>query len=416
MNTSEVIPATEYARRRQQIFDQLPTPSIAILEGAALRYRNGDVSYPFRQDSGFYYLTGFEEPNAILVFLKKGSQNRFILFCEPASEKDLIWTGPRAGLEEAVQDFGADEAYARSEFERHLKKRQKGQGPILKLLDFISEMRLIKSSAEISCMRTAAQISADAHRVLMAHCAPNQNEHELEALFQFRCAQGGARELAYSSIVAGGAHACILHYVKNNKPLQSGDLVLVDAGAEYQNYAADITRTFPVNGKFTAPQKALYELVLKAQCAAIEAIKPGLVWDRLQSIIVEILTEGLVDLGILKGNPKQLIVDKAYQKFYMHSSGHWLGLDVHDAGSYKHTAHKKNPECRSLEAGMVLTVEPGLYICPGHSEVSKEWWGMGIRIEDDILVTPQGYEVLSDAAPKMPEEIEKLMATNANAF
>lgn len=416
MHIPAMIPAAEYARRRQEIFDQLPTPSIAVLHGAVECYRNGDVTYPFRQDSHFYYLTGFEEPDAILVLIKKEFDHRFILFCEPASEKDRIWTGPRAGVEGAQQDFGADEAYARSEFEARLKKLQKGQGPVLDLLDLISEMRMIKSTAEIALIRKAARISAEAHGVLMAHCVPHQNEYELEALFQFRCAQAGARRLAYSSIVAGGANACTLHYVKNDQLLQSGDFVLVDAGAEYQNYAADITRTFPVNGKFTVPQKTLYNLVLKAQCAAISVIKPGLIWDRLQAIIVEILTEGLVDLGILKGNPQELIAAKAYQKFYMHSSGHWLGLDVHDVGSYQKSRHKKNPDYRPLEAGMVLTVEPGLYIRPGQAAVPKEWWGMGIRIEDDILVTPEGYEVLSDAAPKTIEEIENIMASNHHAL
>jgi Xaa-Pro aminopeptidase len=273
-------------------------------------------------------------------------------------------------------------------------------------------MRVLKSPAEIELMRKAAQISAHAHRTLMTHCRVNQKEYELEALFQYQCMQAGARALAYPSIIAGGSNACILHYIKNDETLKDGDLVLVDAGAEYQNYASDITRTFPVNGQFNAFQKALYQVVLKAQCAAIELLKPGLIWEQLQGVMVEILTEGLLELGILKGNLKKLIAEKAYQKFYMHSSGHWLGLDVHDVGSYASEQCSQKLSARGtriLEAGMVLTIEPGIYIPKGACDVPEQWRGIGIRIEDDILVTPTGYEVLSAGIPKTVEEIEDLM-------
>jgi len=427
---------TEYAKRRARIFAKLAPGSLAILPASEEQYRNGDVSYPFRQASDFYYLTGFSEPGAILVLLKTQHENRFILFCKPFCAEQAIWTGPSAGLEGAVAQFGADQAYALASLDERIPallapqqtvfysfgesmawdrrmikwsypKNHKPKRAAKTFCDFsslIAEERLIKSAVEISLLRQAITVSAQAHCVLMQHCQGEMPEYALEALFAYECAKQGCRSLAYPTIVGGGANACTLHYMQNDQPLKNRDLVLVDAGAEYQGYAADITRTFPVNGRFTEDQKALYSIVLDAQCAAIEAVKPGTCWDTLQAIIVKKLTEGLVALGILQGTIDQLIETKAYQAFYQHGSGHWLGLDVHDVGAYK-----QEEKSRLLEAGMVLTVEPGLYISAHCTSVDLRWRGMGIRIEDDVLVTETGHEVLSVAVPKTIEAIEALM-------
>ncbi len=430
---------TEYARRRARIFEKLESQSMAVLPGAEEQYRNGDVTYPFRQQSDFYYLTGFSEPEAVLVLLKTQSENRVILFCKPYSAKQAIWTGPSAGLEGAKADFGADEAYGFDSLDekmpalcaaqktlfysfgksmswdrRFIKwaypREQVSKRSAVSVVDFlglVSEERLIKSPSEIALIRQAVDVSVEAHKHLMQACSKDSNagsESDLEALFAYECARKGCRSLAYPTIVGSGVNACILHYVQNDKPLKAGDLVLVDAGAECQGYAADITRTFPVNGRFTADQKALYSIVLEAQLATIEAIKPGTPWDHLQNIVVEHLTKGLVSKGILQGSIDQLIETKAYQRFYPHSSGHWLGLDVHDVGSYK-----QKGKARILQAGMVLTVEPGLYIPADCQITDPRWRGIGIRIEDDVLVTDTGCEVLSAALPKTIEGIEALM-------
>lgn len=429
---------TEYAKRRARIFAKLASGSLAILPASEEQHRNGDVTYPFRQSSDFYYLTGFSEPGAILVLLKTQHENRFILFCKPSCAEQAIWTGPMAGLEGAVAQFGADEAYALASLDTKMPALLAAQQTVFysfgesmawdrriikwsypkdhnpkrvaKIFgDFatlIAEERLIKSAAEITLLRQAITVSAQAHCVLMQHCQSQMPEYALEALFAYECAKQGCRSLAYPTIVGGGANACILHYVQNDQLLKNGDLVLVDAGAEYQGYAADITRTFPVNGRFTADQKALYSIVLDAQCAAIAVVKPGTRWDALQSIIIKKLTEGLVALGILQGKIDQLIETKAYQAFYQHGSGHWLGLDVHDVGAYK-----QEEKSRLLEPGMVLTVEPGLYISADCTTVDPRWRGIGIRIEDDVLVTETGHEVLSVAVPKTIEAIEALMGS-----
>ncbi len=445
---------TEYARRRARIFEKLESKSLVVLPGAQEQYRNGDVSYPFRQNSDFYYLTGFSEPEAVLVLLKTQSENKVILFCKPYCAKQAIWTGPSAGLEGAKEAFGMDESYPFDSLDEKMPalcaEQQKifysfGKSMLwdrrfikwaystekaskhkpLTVVDFlslVSEARLIKSPSEIALIRKAVDISVQAHKCLMQTCAHAHahahahanvhvyadvgaiSESQLEALFAYECAKGGCRSLAYPSIVGGGSNACILHYVQNDKPLCKGDLVLVDAGAEYQGYASDITRTFPVSGQFSTDQKSLYNIVLEAQLATINAVRPGTPWDDLQSIVVEHLTKGLVALGILHGTIDQLIETKAYQTFYPHSSGHWLGLDVHDVGSYK-----QEDKPRMLQAGMVLTVEPGLYIPKDCQTVDPRWRGIGIRIEDDVLVTQTGYEVLSAALPKTVEEIERLM-------
>ena len=433
----------EYAGRRQALMDKLPLGSVALLAGSRERVRNSDGHYPFRQNSYCYYLSGFSEPNAFLVLIKEEQAHRFILFCEPYCAKTALWDGPRVGIEGACVQFGADEAYAVQDFDQRLleliadakqifyglgqeadwdqkiiallsQKAGSSRAHGLALLDLcphLNELRLIKSPAEIALMTRAAAISVAAHQTLMRAAEPNLWEYQLEALFAYHSTIAGARALAYGSIVAGAARACTLHYVQNDQMLKDGDLVLIDAGAEYQNYAADITRTFPVNGRFTADQRALYEVVLAAQLAAIALIRPGTPWNVLQETVVAHLVEGLLHLGILKGKAEALIAEKAYRKFYMHGSGHWLGLDVHDAGSYQ-VAGKP----RSLEAGMVLTVEPGLYIPVGDPSVPERWWGMGIRIEDDVLVCDQGvcdqgHRVLSQELPKSVEAIEALMAS-----
>jgi Xaa-Pro aminopeptidase len=434
---------TEYAKRRLSLGEKLSPSSIAILPSANLLNRNADTEHPFRQDSNFYYLTGFDEPEALLVLRKeKNGQLRTILFCRPNCPAEEVWVGPRMGMEGAIKQLGVDFAYSIEELDKMMPSllenneylyytlgvqdawdlrvihwlktaRRKIRAGIRIPKDcrdfnsFIHEQRLIKSENEIKLLRKAAEISVNAHKRLMQYCRPNQYEYELEAEFLHECYQKGCRAVAYSSIIAGGSNACILHYTQNNKPLKNNDLVLVDAGGEYQYYAADITRTFPVNGRFSEEQKKIYQLVLDAQVQAIHEIRPGISYNKIQEIIVAVLVQGLVTLNILQGEVEELIKKNAYKQFYLHSSGHWLGLDVHDAGDYKIEG-----EWRALQPGMTLTVEPGIYIPPGQKEVDPRWWGIGVRIEDDILVTATGHEVLTHGAPKTVEEIERWMNTS----
>lgn len=429
-----------YTARRAKITQTMPPKSIAILPGGSDRYRNADTEYSFRQESNFYYLTGFSESKSLLVLLKNSaSKTQFILFCQSEDPASEVWTGKKMGQAGAKEQLGVDHAYSFDDLDRVMpellentheifyslgrdsiwddritgwlnsvraKKKAGVEAPNMwmDLSSLIHESRLFKNPDEIKLMCKACEISANAHVDLIKACKPNMMEYQLEALFLYKCVQQGCRSMAYPSIVGGGRNACTLHYGANNAPLKSGDLVLVDAGGEYQNYAADITRTYPVNGKFTEDQKSLYQCVLKAQLAAIELVRPGTRWDTLQETVVNILVQGLVELGILKGDIKALITEQAYRKFYMHGSGHWLGLDVHDAGEYK-----LEGQYRTLQPGMILTVEPGLYIADGETSVDKRWWGIGIRIEDDVLVTATGHEVLTKAAPKTIEEIEQLM-------
>ncbi len=413
--------------------------SIAVLPGALLQHRNADAEYPFRQNSNFYYLTGFCEPEAVLVLLKSDSNTEeYILFCRGNNPEEEIWTGPRTSIADAIKHYGADKAFEIAKLDEILPSLLKDRDKIYYSLgrcqtfdnrmiawvnsirgkaksgahtpdtwsDFnamIESLRVRKDSHEISLMREAAKISCQAHKHLMKICRPGKFEYELEGEFVSECYKQNARFMAYTPIVAGGKNACILHYIKNDEKLNSKELLLVDAGCEFQYYASDITRTFPINGRFTQDQRAIYELVLAAQTAAIAEVRPGTKWHRLQEIIVEILVRGMIKLGILKGDFHNLIQEKAYRKYYMHSSGHWLGLDVHDAGEYK-----IDNEWRPLEEGMVLTVEPGLYFTPNDS-LDKRWWGIGVRIEDDVLVTGSGCEVLTEGVPKTVAEIEELM-------
>ena len=434
--------ASEFAKRRQRLLAMLGEDSIAILPAAPERTRSRDVEHPYRSDNDFYYLTGFPEPEAIVVLIPGRKQGQFVLFCRERDVEMETWHGRRTGLEGAMQRYGADDAFPIEDVDdilpglmenrervfysmgthpdldqnmlewlkRVRKKTRAGihaPGELVSLDHLLHEMRLIKSPAEIQVMKKAAKVSAEAHCRAMQVCQPGMMEYQVEAEILHHFMMNGCRHAAYPSIVGGGENGCILHYTENESELHDGDLLLIDSGGEYDNYAADITRTFPVNGKFSPAQKALYELVLAAQYAAIDKVQPGNNWNDPHMAAVKVLTKGLIKLGLLKGSPAKLIKEEAYRRFYMHRTGHWLGMDVHDVGDYR-----LDGEWRLLEPGMVLTVEPGLYIAPGSKGIAKKWWGIGIRIEDDIRVTRNGHEVLSSGAPKEVAEIEALMAGN----
>lgn len=429
---------TEFARRRRHLMQMMGPDSIAIVPAAVEKIRNGDAHYPFRQDSDFRYLTGFPEPEAVAVLIPGRREGEYILFNRDRDLTMEIWNGKRAGQEGAVQEYGADDAFpiedideilpgllervdrvyytmgAHPEFDQRLigwvndlraqvRKGTHTPAEFVTLEHILHDMRLVKSRAELAVMRRAARVAAGAHKRAMRMCRPGLNEYEVEAEFLHEFRRHGG-EPAYTSIVGGGANACVLHYVENNAPLVDGDLLLIDAGVELEGYASDITRTFPINGQYSAEQRAIYELVLKAQLAAIDTVRPGNHWNDPHDAAVRVLTQGLVKLGLLKGSVPKLIRDGAYRKFYMHRTGHWIGMDVHDVGDYK-----VDEEWRVLEPGMVLTIEPGLYIAPGTKGVPKRWWGIGVRIEDDVAVTRTDPEVLSAAVPKDPDEIERLM-------
>ncbi len=429
----------EFAKRRQRLIDIMGPNSIAILPNAKVSTRNRDVDYPFRSESSFHYLSGFDEPESIVVIVPGREHGEYILFCRERNLEKEIWDGYRAGQEGAVEKYGADDSYPFSDLNDILPglledkekvfytmgnvpsfdhrvigwlndlrnaSRQGKHCPyeIVELDHIVHDLRLYKSSGEVKAMRKAAEISAQAHIRAMQFTKPGKWEYQVEAELLHEFMLNGCRSSAYPSIVGGGENGCILHYVENDNRLKNKELLLIDAGAEYDYYAADITRTFPVNGKFTSAQKALYQLVLDAQKAAIAAVQPGNHWNQPHEAAVNVLTEGLLELGLLKGKLETLIEQEAYREFYMHRTGHWLGMDVHDVGDYK-----VGGEWRVLEPGMVLTVEPGLYIRdPEH--IDKKWHFIGIRIEDDVLVTKTGHDVLSAAAPKEVDEIEALMA------
>ena len=429
----------EFARRRQQLLGMMGEGAIAILPAKQVSKRNRNNEYSYRADSDLYYLSGFPEPEAVLVLVPGRKHGEYILFCREQDEHTERWSGSLAGQEGAVQQYDADDSFPIADiddilpgllenrtrvyytmgrehgFDQHLidwinRLRGKARAGvhipdnIIALDHLLHEMRLIKSAAEIRVMRRAAQISVQAHCRAMQICRPGLYEYQIEAELLHAFMYNGCRSPAYSSIVAGGKNACILHYIQNHDKLKNGDLLLVDAGAEDQNYAADITSTFPVNGKFRRTQKALYNIVLLAQQTAIAQIKPGKHWNDPHEAAVRIITEGLVKLGLLKGKTSTLIRKESYKRFFMHRTGHWLGMDVHDVGEYK-----VGDSWRVLEPGMVMTVEPGIYIPAGCRGVDKKWWNIGIRIEDDILVTKTGCEVLSAGVPRTVEEIEEFM-------
>ena len=435
-----MIKMADYARRRKELMGKIGSSGIVVLSAAAEIPRNGDVTYPFRQNSDFYYLTGFDEPDAVLVLAPKRKEGEYILFNRVRDRDREIWDGPRAGQQGACNDFLADQAFPigeldtllpelfigresihytlgiNKEFDKTLLRavntiRAKVRGGLQSPNAFIDiapslhEMRLFKSVAEVAVMQKAVAISEKGHVRAMQICKPGMHEYEVEAGLLYEFQRHGARYPAYTSIVGSGENSCILHYVSNNKKIEEDSLVLIDAGAEYQNYAADITRTFPANGRFSAEQRSIYELVLESQLAAIKSIKPGASWAKAQDVIVNIITQGLIDLGILKGRCDDLIEKNAYFPFYMHRSGHWLGLDVHDVGRYR-----LDGKWRSLQPGMMLTVEPGIYISADIPGVHKRWHNIGVRIEDDVLVTKTGRDVLSKNIPKTIDDIEAVMA------
>jgi len=431
--------SNEFKRRRKRLMQMMGPDTIAILPTAPVRTRNRDVEYAYRPDSDFYYLTGFPEPEAVAVLIPGRPHGEYLLFCRERDPQMETWNGRRAGLDGAREAYGADDAFpfadiddilpgllenrarvfytmgAHGDFDRRVVawiNRLRSQtragvhtpGEFVALDHLLHDMRLYKSRSEVAAMRKAAKISAAAHVRAMRAARPGMAEYQVEAELLHEFMRAGSRAPAYGSIVAGGENACILHYTENSDTLREGELLLIDAGAEYDCYAADITRTFPVGGRFSPAQRALYEVVLAAQAAAIAEVKPGNHWNRPHEAAVKALTRGLVKLGMLKGTLAKLIKEQAYRRFFIHRTGHWLGMDVHDVGDYK-----VGGAWRVLEPGMVLTIEPGLYIPSGSKGVARKWWGIGIRIEDDVVVTRDGCEVLTDGVPKAPDEIEALM-------
>ncbi|MDH5483743.1 MAG: Xaa-Pro aminopeptidase [Gammaproteobacteria bacterium] len=428
-----------HAKHRKQLMRMVGDGGIAILPAAPLRTRNRDVEYPFRQDSDFYYLSGFPEPEAVIVLVPGRAAGEYILFCRDRDLEHEVWHGRRYGPEGAIELFGADDAFPIDDIDdilpglmeqcervyhtmgldptfdnrvmdwvNTLRKQSRSGAHVpyefISLDYLLHDMRLFKNRDELRLMKKAAKISVEAHKRAMQICKPGMYEYQLDAEILHEFQRNGAG-WAYPSIVGGGANACILHYTENKDLLKDGDLVLIDAGAEYDGYDADITRAFPVNGRFSDAQKEIFELVVEANLEAIKQVKPGNHWNDPHNAAVKVLTRGMIELGLLKGTVTKLIKEEAYKKYYMHRTGHWLGLDVHDVGEYK-----LDNEWRMLEPGMVLTIEPGLYI-PHGSRGAKRWWDIGVRIEDDVVVTKDGHEVLTDGLPKTTHEIEAIMAS-----
>lgn len=438
---ASLIPVKEFNDRRRRLMERMAPDSIAILPAAPERVRNRDVLHPFRQDSDFHYLTGFGEPDAVLVLIPGREHGESVLFCKERNPEKELWDGFLAGPEGAIETFGLDDAFPISDIDDILPGMIEGRSRVYyplgkdhnfdaKVMDWVKvirskvrsgahppgefvalehllhDLRLYKSAAEIKVMARAGEISCEAHKRAMKRARKGGYEYNLEAELIHTFMENGARSTAYPSIVGGGHNACILHYIENSAPLKEGDLVLIDAGCELDCYASDITRTFPVSGKFSDEQRALYEVVLAAQYAAIEQVHPGNHWDHPHQAALKVLTQGLIDLGLLKNTTvEQAIEEQAFKPFFMHRTGHWLGMDVHDVGDYK-----VGDAWRQLEPGMALTVEPGLYVAPDNTDVDEKWRGIGIRIEDDVVVTKEGCRVLTDTVPKTIPEIEALMA------
>jgi Xaa-Pro aminopeptidase len=435
-----MISKAEYAARRKDLMSMMGDNSIAVIASASEKVRSKDTLYPYKQSTNLSYLCGFAEPSAVMVLIPKRVQGEFLLFCRDKNPLRETWDGHRMGPLAAKNTLGVQDAFPIDDIEDILpglledksrvyysagkdkafdsrlmhwvdevRNNRSVEGhstcEFVDLDHLLGELRLIKSAAEIKLMRKAADISAKAHCRAMKHCKVGQKEYQLQAEIEHEFMMSGATGPAYTSIIGSGSNACVLHYIENTATLKSGDLVLIDAGCEYQNYAADITRTFPVNGKYSSAQAAIYDIVLAAQNAAIKTVAPGVAFDQANKAAIEVITRGLVDLGILSGDVESLIADGAYRDFYMHSVSHWLGMDVHDVGDYKVDNH-----WRVYEPGMLLTIEPGIYISEKNTSVDKKWRGIGVRIEDDILVTKKGYEILTEGVPKQREQIEKLMA------
>jgi len=439
MPRPKVISKEEFARRRRLLMRLMGRDSIAIVPAAPVRLRNNDVEYAYRQDSDFFYLTGFAEPESVAVLIPGRPPAEYVLFVRDRDAERETWDGRRAGTDGAIRDHGADDAFpigdideilpglmenrakvfyamgTHPEFDQRVvgwvnglrAQAKHGRHPPLEFvaLDHVlHDMRLYKSRGELDLMREAARIGVMAHRRAMRACRPGRSEYEIaaEIVHEFRSHNA---DTSYQPIVGGGANSCILHYRENDRPLRDGDVLLIDAGCEFQCYASDITRTFPVNGRFSPAQRAVYEIVLQANQAAIAKVRPGNSWNAPHEAAVRVITQGLVKLGLLKGRTAALERSGAYRRFFMHRTGHWLGMDVHDVGDYK-----VGEEWRVLEPGMVLTIEPGIYISGSARGVPRGLRNIGIRIEDDVVVTRDGCEVLTAAAPKDPDEIEAVMA------
>ncbi|MBE9175585.1 aminopeptidase P N-terminal domain-containing protein [Synechocystis salina LEGE 06155] len=438
-----VVSSAEYRQRRDRLMAKLGQGT-AIFASAPQAVMHNDVEYVFRQDSDFYYLTGFNEPEAIAVFAPHHEEHQFILFVQPKDPAKETWTGIRYGVEGVQSTFGADIAYPIEELDEHLPKylenadkihyhlgrdealnqtilkhwqkqlaayARRGYGPqaLVNSHGLVHPLRQVKSETELALLRRACDLSAIAHQRAMEFARPGHYEYQVQAELEIIFRREGGLGPAYPSIVAAGKNACILHYINNDCPLKDGDLLLIDAGCSYGYYNGDITRTFPINGKFSPEQRTLYEIVLNAQEAAIATVQAGNPYHQYHDAAVSVIVDGLMDLGLLTGDKEEIIKEEKYKPFYMHRTGHWLGLDVHDAGNYK----QDKETWTVLEPGQVLTVEPGIYIAPdikpveGQPEVPEQWRGIGIRIEDDVLVTAQGPDVLTSAVPKAIADLER---------
>lgn len=426
-----------YREHRNRFLETLgQSDSAAVVFSGSAAIRNNDCEYRFRPHSDFWYLTGFAEPDSVLVLLPKAEGSKTVLFLRKRIKKEEIWNGVRLGVERAPAELGVDEAYPIEELWDRLSELLEGHDRVmyrtgedeardrqvlstisdlrarvrtgarapLEIIDpseILHEQRLVKNAAEVDVVRRAVEITTEAHAAAMREVEPGKSEAEIDALIEYTFKRRGSTGPAYTNIVAGGEGACVLHYIENDRELKDGDLLLIDAGAEWSFYASDVTRTFPVNGTFSPEQRALYEVVLEAQVAAIEAVKPGNTFLAAHQVAVERLVTGLIGLGLLEGPAEKAIEEKTYDRFYMHKTGHWLGLDVHDCGRYH-----LDGDSRKLEPGMITTVEPGLYVAADDETVEERWRGIGIRIEDDVLVTEAGNEVLTSAIPKGIDEVE----------
>ena len=425
-----------FSERRLQLSNKVLDDSAIIVASALVKSRISDTDYAYRQDSNFYYLSGYEEPDSLILIRPNHDKEKFIIFCRDRDPLREQWDGFRTGQDGAIQEYQADNAYSIDSIDQMMpellagvkniyfsmsapcgvdlkisqwvedirRNTRAGAEPphnLLSLDSILHEMRLIKEDHEMDLMKQAADITTEAHIRAMQAVTPGMYEYQLEAEYLYAFNKNGARSPAYNSIVGGGNNSCILHYVENNAELKDGDLVLVDAGCEYKYYASDVTRTFPVNGKFSPEQKEIYSIVLEAHKQSMEQAKPGNKWNLMHEKSVEVIVEGLLDLGLLKGTKDQVIENGDYSKFYMHRIGHWLGMDVHDVGGYK-----QDGDWRDLEKGMVMTIEPGIYILDSLEDVDDKWKGIGVRIEDDIVVTESGFEVLTPNVPRTIEEVE----------
>lgn len=426
-----------FSERRDLLADKVLEDSAIIVSAASVKSRISDTEYSYRQDSNFYYLSGYVEPESLILIRPNQDKERFVIFCRDRDPLREQWDGFRTGQEGVIQDYGADAAYSINSIDEIMPKLLEGTKNIyfsmsapcgvdakisswvedirkntrsgaeppqnlLSLDSILHEMRLIKESDEMDLMKKAANITTEAHIRAMQSVRPGMYEYQLEAEYLYAFNKNGARSPAYNSIVGGGNNSCILHYVENNAELKDGDLVLVDAGCEYQYYASDVTRTFPVNGKFSPEQREIYSIVLEAHKQSMEQAKPGNKWNLMHEKSVEVIVEGLLSIGLLQGSRDEIIDKGEYSKFYMHRIGHWLGMDVHDVGSYK-----QDGDWRPLEEGMVMTVEPGIYILDSMEGVDDKWKGIGVRIEDDIAITESGFEILTPDVPRTIEEVEQ---------